>query len=268
MKLIVIPSANPHLNTNRRKYPRKRCRCQQYLAEEHCRVAIVAHRDPAHVPQYRPLRIEIGGADQQHSTFDPLSSDLLNERIVHVRLNQFGQGRVVSQRRAFEQTMYVIGKNVLSSVFCKNLAQLTVMLSPQERERGNQRARANARYQIERWPRARIAPTDQEASAEGTVFGTAGDCEKVGYRWMSHGPPWPSRIRLGRIRRHDRLDFLARGITPEADVMKSLDLDLAGARLRQNVAWRDRRAACRQQYRRTDQDETHGRPQRTEDMRA
>src|SRR5664279_3811640 len=188
MKLVVILSANPHLNTDRRKHPRKRCRCQQYPAEEHRRVAIVTHRDPPHVPQYRSLRIEIGRADQQNSTFDPLSGDLLNERIVHVRLNQFHQRRVVSERRAFEQTMHVIGKNVLPSVFCKNLAQLTVMLSPQERERGNQRARADARYQIERWPRARIAPADQEAGAEGAVFGTAGDGEKVRYRRMSLRP--------------------------------------------------------------------------------
>ena len=179
MKLVVILSANSHLNTDRRKNPRKRCRCQQYLAEEHHRLATVAHRDPPHVPQYGPLRIEIGGADQQNSTFDPLSGDLLNERIVHVRLNQFRQGRVVSQRRAFEQTVHVIGKNVLPSVFCKNLAQLTVMLAPQERERGNQRARADARYQIESWPRARLASADQEASAKGAVFGTAGDGEKV-----------------------------------------------------------------------------------------
>ena len=81
--------------------------------------------------------IEIGGADQQHSTFDPLSGNGLNERIVHVRLNQFGQGRVVSQRRAFEQTVHVIGENILPSIFCKNFAELIIMLPPQERERGN-----------------------------------------------------------------------------------------------------------------------------------
>jgi hypothetical protein len=68
-----------------------------------------------HVPQYRPLRIEIGGADQQHSTFDPLSSDLLNERIVHVRLDQFGQGRVVSQRRAFEQINQPVSAVVMNA---------------------------------------------------------------------------------------------------------------------------------------------------------
>ena len=75
--------------------------------------------------------------------------------------------------------MYVIGENVLSSVFCKNLAQLTVMFSPEEREGSNQRAGADARYQIERWPGARIAPADQQASAKGAVFGTAGYGEKV-----------------------------------------------------------------------------------------
>ena len=50
-----------------------------------------------------------------------------------------------------------------------------------------------------------------------------------------------------RIGHHDRLDFLGRGITPEADVMKAFDLDLAGARLRQDVARGDRRASGRQQ---------------------
>ena len=59
--------------------------------------------------------IEIGGADQQHSTFDPLSGNGLNERIVHVRLDQFGQGRVVSQRRAFEQINQPVSAVVMNA---------------------------------------------------------------------------------------------------------------------------------------------------------
>jgi len=50
-------------------------------------------------------------------------------------------------------------------------------------------------------------------------------------------------------------------------LLKSLDLDLAGARLAADVAWRDRRAAAVTGSTNRS-DETHGRPQRTEDMRA
>src|ERR1700692_1920180 len=179
MKLVVILSADLHLNTDRRKPPRKRCRCQQYLAEEHRRLAIVAHRDPPHVPQYRPLRIEIGGADQQDSAFPALSGDFLEKRIVDVFLDQFGQRRVVGQCGSFEQTGYVVGKNVLSSVLGKDLAQLIVMFAPEESERSNQRAGADAGDQIERWPRAGIAPAGQQPGAKGTVFGTPGYRQKI-----------------------------------------------------------------------------------------
>jgi len=47
------------------------------------------------------------------------------------------------------------------------------MLRPRTRT-GQSARRADARYQIERC-RVPASPTDQEASAEGAVFGTAGD---------------------------------------------------------------------------------------------
>ena len=64
-----------------------------------------------------------------------------------------------------------------------------------------------------------------------------------------------------RPRHHDRLDFLARGIAPEADVVKAFDLYLAGARLRQDVARGDRRASCRQNRYETDQTKKERPPQ-------
>src|SRR5665213_487039 len=149
MQLVIVLSANPHLNPDRRKHPGKRRRRQQYLSEEHHGVAAIAHRDPSHIPQYRPLGIEIGSADEQDSALDALSGDFLEERTVHIFFDQFRQWCIVSQSGTFEQTVDVVDKNVLSFVFRKNLAQLSIMLSPEESERSNQRAGADACYQIE-----------------------------------------------------------------------------------------------------------------------
>src|ERR1700730_8146476 len=88
MQLVIILSANPDLNPDRREHSGKRRRCQKYLAEQGYRFAVIAHRDPAHIPQYRPLRIENGGADKQNAALDPLSGDLLEKSIVHVFRDQ------------------------------------------------------------------------------------------------------------------------------------------------------------------------------------
>ena len=114
------------------------------------------------------------------------------------------------------------------------------MFAPEERERRNQRAGADARDQVERRPCARIAPADQQTGAKGAVFSAAGYGEKVRDRLMPFNPQRHQRFRFRRIRHHDRLDVPGRCVTPKADVMKSLKLDLAGIRLRQHIARRMR----------------------------
>ena len=253
MELVVILSAHPHLNSDRRENPGKCRRGEQYLAEQGLRFAIVAHRDPPHVPQYRPLRIKIGGTDQQDSAFHALSGYFLQKRIVDVFRNQPGQRRVVGQRGSFKQARYVVGKNVLSAVFGKNLAQLIVMFASEECERRNERAGADTGDQIEGWPRAGIAPAGQQPGAEGTVFGTAGYRQKIRDRRMPCNCRRQLHFRFRRICHHDGLDFTGRGVTPKAYVMKSSELGLAGYRLRQYIARGNRCTSGGQSHCRTDQ---------------
>ena len=183
------------------------------------------------------------------------SGDFLDKILVYIFCDQLRQRRIVGQRRALEQTGYVVGENVLSSVFRKNIAQLTVMLAAEESERSNQRAGADAGDEIEHRPGARIAPADQQAGAKGAVFGAAGNGEKICERLMPFGPRRPSRFRFRRIRHHDRLDVPGRRVAPETDVMKSLKLDLARAGLRQDAARRNGCASAGDDCRKADQAE-------------
>ena len=132
--------------------------------------------------RHRPLGIEIGGADQQNPALDPLSGDVPQKRLVDIFLDQPRQRRVVGQSRSFEQTGYVVGENVLPSIFREDLTQLAIISAPEEREGSNQRAGADAGDQIERRPGPRVAPADQQAGAEGAVIRTAGDGEEIGGR--------------------------------------------------------------------------------------
>jgi hypothetical protein len=63
---------------------------------------------------------------------------------------------------------------------------------------------------------------------------------------------------------HDGLDVALRCITPKADIVKSIKLDLTGARLRQDIARGDRCTSGSQEDRRTDQaKQKYPRQQRT-----
>jgi hypothetical protein len=119
------------------------------------------------------LRIEIGGADQQNAALDPFSGDFLQKCLVDIFLNQSRQRRVVGQGSSFEQTGYVVGENVLSSVFGKNLPQLTIVFAPKEGKGRNQRAGTDTGDQVEYWPRACVAPANQQAGTKSTVLGAS-----------------------------------------------------------------------------------------------
>ena len=252
MQFVIILSANPNLNSDRRENSRKCRRCQQYLAEQTYRVAVVAHRDAAHVPQYRPLRIEVGGADQQNAALNPLSGDFLKKRIVHIFCDQSRQRRIVGQRGSFEQTGHVVGENVLSPVLRKYLTQLIVMIAPEKGKRSNERARADAGNQIEHWPRARIAPAHQQAAPKAPSSAPPDIARRFETSRCLSTPNDDRVCPSGRIRHHDRLDLPGRCVTPKADVMKSIELDLAGICLRQDIARGNRCASSGQKDSETD----------------
>jgi hypothetical protein len=52
-----------HLDEDRRKHAGDRCRGEEHVAKQLQRLGIAARGDPAHVPDYRSLCVEIGGSD-------------------------------------------------------------------------------------------------------------------------------------------------------------------------------------------------------------
>src|SRR5664279_1821368 len=137
MQFVIALLTKLYLDSNRRENSWKRRRRQQDLPEQGLCLRIGAHRDTAHVPQNRPLGIEIRRTDQQEPSLASLRCNLADHLVVDIFFDQPGERGIVDQRGAFQQVWNIECKDILPSVTGKNLAELAVTFTAKKRERGN-----------------------------------------------------------------------------------------------------------------------------------
>ncbi len=143
----------------------------------------VAGGQLADVPDDRAPLVEIGRSDQQQSSLRVFRGDVVEHRLGDVSRHRpperrRGGKRVLRQRREIASRF----EHVLPGNRRIDLLQLRIVARPQERERRDERAGADAGHQLELGPRSRSGPADQKAGAERAILAATGYRQVVG-RW-------------------------------------------------------------------------------------
>jgi hypothetical protein len=142
-------------------------------------VRILAGSDGADVPDNELARIEIGGRDQQKSTFPVLLSDALKNALCEVSGNgprercRIHYRVVVNDRHHGARVDNVIG--VSSGV---HGLKRPIEVGAEKREGSCKGARTRAGDDLELGPATKFAPTNKKAGRKGTVLLPSGQCEE------------------------------------------------------------------------------------------
>jgi hypothetical protein len=205
--------------TSRREQAWDCGRGQQHVPEQLERAGIAARSDAAHIPDHRPLRIEIGGADQESAAPRVLVRDLLQEFRRDVARDHAGERRVARKRITAEEAAdRMFGHQLIGGISGVDRLQSRVVARPEKGERRRQRAGADAGDDVEFGTVATRGPADQEACAECAIGAAAGNGEEAHQRPL--GPEQFRAVRsdLRPFLRRQSVDVGRRTIAPVTDL--------------------------------------------------
>ena len=129
------------------------------LADGVDRFRLTRRSDLRDVPDDRAARIEISRPDKKQLPLCVLCRDRIHHLLGYVDLQQLRERRrlrqCILQEHRIEEPL---GRNVFLRHARVHRHEGLVVVWAQESERGDQRAGAHARYQLELWPRPRLGP--------------------------------------------------------------------------------------------------------------
>src|SRR5262245_41307052 len=139
--------------------------------------------DLGHVPNHRPLRVEVSRSDQEKAATAILRCNGIEKLLIYVESDEVGERPGIGERVAAQHSgQWFVDDQIARTVAGPHVSELRIVGRTEESKWRDQSASAHARNDLEPWAAPGVCPAHEQTRAKSTILTAARNSKQVDNR--------------------------------------------------------------------------------------